>query len=148
MTEPSLLWTFEARWPSEVRHVADARHFVSGHLRRNGLTSHADTIALVVSELATNAVLHAETPFTVTLERDEGAITVAVSDRSTVQLVRPGRQDSPTSRHGWGLHIVQTLSTAWGVAAQRDGKSVWASFRLSIAEPAVAGQMRHHGLEV
>ena len=85
--------------------------------------------SLVISELATNAVLHAETPFTVTLTRRNGTVTIAVQDLSPVLMpVGPPTPDHPTRPNGRGLEIVQALSTAWGVIPDGHGKSVWASF--------------------
>jgi anti-sigma regulatory factor (Ser/Thr protein kinase) len=123
-------WSYHAAWPPDARHVADARNFVGQHLYENGLSRRADVVRLVVSELATNAVLHAVTPFTVTLELGKGSLLLAVRDRSQASLFGPVAQ--PVTRpRGRGLSIVEALSSSWGVTAQADGKSVWALFALS-----------------
>jgi anti-sigma regulatory factor (Ser/Thr protein kinase) len=83
----------------------------------------------VVSELATNVVLHANTPFTVTLERRDSWLVLEVRDHVAGRVAQP----EPTGEvelHGRGLEIVQALSQAWGVWPRRDGKSVWAAFNL------------------
>ena len=128
MSGPSL-WSHQAGWSCAAQHVAEARQFVHQHLEHHGTATVAAEVSLVVSELATNAVLHAATPFTVILSRRDGMVTIAVRDSSPVQLpeIWPG-VDAPDGPHGRGLHIVQALSRACGVVTDRHGKSVWASF--------------------
>ncbi|HEV7861721.1 MAG TPA: MEDS domain-containing protein, partial [Acidimicrobiia bacterium] len=64
---------------------ADARRFVTHTLVSWGHTDLVDDAAVVTTELATNAVLHAGTDFTVTVSRrPDGAIRVAVRDASLV----------------------------------------------------------------
>lgn len=129
MTESDPPWSYHAAWPPEPRHVADARNFVGWRLRENGLSRHVDVVTLVVSELATNAVLHAVTPFTVTLERGPRGLRLAVRDGS--QGIPSGPASMPSTRsQGRGLRIVAALSSSWGVTTQADGKSVWAVFAL------------------
>jgi anti-sigma regulatory factor (Ser/Thr protein kinase) len=60
-------WSYRRAWSSQPRHVADARQFVSQRLRDQGLDRHVEVVCLVVSELATNAVVHALGPFAVSL---------------------------------------------------------------------------------
>lgn len=128
MTE-SGRWSYQAAWPPDPRHVADARHFVGWRLHENGLSPHVDTVTLVVSELAANAVVHAATPFTVTLERSPRGLRLAVKDGS--QGIFLGSALMPwTQSRGRGLRIVAALSSSWGVTTQADGKSVWAVFAL------------------
>ncbi len=130
-------WSHQAGWSCAAQHVADARHFVHQTLERHGLATVASEASLVVSELATNAVLHAATPFTVTLALREGRVTIAVRDSSRRQLPAIWADvDAPARPHGRGLHIVQTLSRSCGVVTDRQGKSVWASF--DTGDPAVA----------
>ena len=122
-------WSFRRAWPSHPRHVADAREFVSLRLRAHGLEGHVDVVRLVVSELATNAVVHAAGPFTVSLERQNGSLTLRVTDTSLQPLRGPifSTSQSPSGR---GLHIVASLSSGWGVNPERHGKTVWANFDL------------------
>jgi anti-sigma regulatory factor (Ser/Thr protein kinase) len=122
-------WSHQGGWSCTARHVGDARRFVHQHLEGHGLARVASNVSLAVSELATNAVVHAGTPFTVTLAGRDGMTTIAVRDLSPVQLPasRPavGQLDRPRGR---GLQIVQALSSECGVVRDGDGKSVWASF--------------------
>lgn len=129
MTE-SVPWSYHEAWPPDPRHVADARHFVGWRLQENGLSRHVDVVSLVVSELATNAVLHAATPFTVTLERGTRGLRLAVRDGS--QGIPFGPASMPwTHSRGRGLRIVEALSSSWGVTTQDGGKCVWAVFTLA-----------------
>ena len=122
-------WSSRRAWPSHPRHVADAREFVSLRLRAHGLEGHVDVVRLVVSELATNAVVHAVGPFAVSLGRQNGSLTVRVTDASLQPLGGPifSTSQSPGGR---GLLIVARLSSGWGVNPGRHGKTVWATFDL------------------
>ena len=107
-----------------------ARDFVRLHLREHGLGALVDDVGLVVSELATNAVKHACTPFTVRLRGDGHCLLLTVHDSSReVAFERP---PGSTSTGGRGLAIVDRLSHDWGVDhADEVEKSVWASFQTS-----------------
>jgi anti-sigma regulatory factor (Ser/Thr protein kinase) len=122
----SAQWHHHQEWPGEPRHVRDVRHFVSARLAEHGLTAMTDDVILVVSELATNAVLHADTPFGVSLSLVEGNVLLQVTDASAAQpRVVAG---APTDMSGRGLSIVETVSQTWGVDNATSGcKNVWAS---------------------
>lgn len=120
-------WSAAQRWRNDPRHVRDARAFVARQLLEHDLADLDDVVRLVVSELATNAVRHAATDFDVTVAHADGVLTVSVWDGSPVVPVAalPRR---PLSSDGRGLHMVATLSDAWGVTSQGPGKRVWATF--------------------
>jgi anti-sigma regulatory factor (Ser/Thr protein kinase) len=81
------------------------------------------TAQLLVSELVTNAVLHAEPPLTLCIQRNGDHIRVVVTDGSSVDpLARPMYDDTA---HGRGLPLVEALSSSWGWHAAGPGKSVW-----------------------
>src|SRR5690242_6262696 len=121
-----LAWSREARWSAQPHHVGDARSFVLDCLAETGLSRLAHAVALVVSELATNVVLHARTPFTVTLARRGGWLVLEVRDHVAGRVAVPEPTED-VELHGRGLEIVDALSEAWGVWPRRDGKSVWAA---------------------
>jgi len=119
------LWSHETRFSAEPTSAAQARAFVSQHLLGHGMPHLVDDIELVVSELATNAVRHAGSRFTVTVDVTGGAVLVTVSDPSSA-LPFPV-QASPLHDSGRGLGIVAELSASWGVTPEpHGGKSVWA----------------------
>ena len=102
-----------------------ARDFVAAHLLSNRLPALVDDARLVASELATNAVRHAGTAFTLSVDGREGSITLRVRDGSThfPSLGSSGIM----STNGRGLILVSALSIAWGVSLEAEGgKSVWA----------------------
>lgn len=111
--------------PAVSSSVPDARRFVRTTLRSWEREDLADAAALVVSELATNAVLHARTPFTVRLLLDgAGRLRLEVTDASQRRPDRRGH--SPQASTGRGLAIVAELAAAWGVDVAEGGKTVWA----------------------
>ena len=78
--------------------------------------------ALVLSELATNALLHAGAPFVLTVRYDEKSVRIEVEDASAqMPLMAPG-----STLSGRGLYIVAALSDAWGAERRGEGKVVWA----------------------
>ncbi|MGW3460249.1 ATP-binding protein [Streptomyces olivaceoviridis] len=87
----------------------------------------AEDVLLVVSELVTNACLHAEGPDELLLACDNKVIRLEVSDRGTGQPAprTPHRAGRPG---GHGMFIVQRLCLDWGVvrAPGTPGKTVWA----------------------
>ena len=77
----------------------------------------------LASEVVTNAILHAGTPFSVVVTGDEGRIRVSVRDGSAALPVkRDYDAGQPTGR---GLHIVEALADRWGVETDEAGKTVW-----------------------
>ena len=110
-------------FPPEPSSVRTARQFVATVLADHGLHELADATTSVVSELATNCVIHARTPFTVEVARQGDGVRVSVTDTSPVQArLRSYGVDSTTGR---GLRLVASLATTWGVEADRSGKTVW-----------------------
>lgn len=109
-------------FPADARSVRAARQFV---LAEDWSDDEATNIRLatVVSELVTNAVLHARTPFTVKVRKSDESIRVDVIDESSsLPMRRPYDLREVTGR---GLHIVERLSDRWGVSESLGGKTVW-----------------------
>jgi anti-sigma regulatory factor (Ser/Thr protein kinase) len=106
-----------------------SRDFVSRTLLAWKLSQHIASACLVVSELVTNAMIHAGSDIDVTVSEHRQAIRIAVRDRSPhLPVEQPGASDE----HGRGLTIVAGLSSAWGVLPDREGgKVVWAVINAS-----------------
>lgn len=135
----SVTWSHEIELPAAAGSASCARDFVCLHLGEHDLTDLEDDVRLVVSELATNALRHALTPFTVLLREDGRSVLLTVQDGSSSVPVRVSAGGMDTG--GRGLSIVEALSDDWGVTHRRGvGKSVWASFVMrSDAGRATAG---------
>ncbi len=104
---------------------ADARRFVTESLTAWGLGDLADDAAIVITELATNAVLHARSDFTVTVtRRGEAGARVAVRDASTLPPIP--RRPAPLDGSGRGLGMIEAIAVLWGVDLLPGGKVVWA----------------------
>ncbi|MHB8671661.1 MAG: ATP-binding protein, partial [Acidimicrobiales bacterium] len=109
---------------AETDAPREARHFAVQAIEAWGQAELVDDAALVVTELTTNAVRHARTPFTLSLSSGPGSVGVAVRDAS---LVLPTRYDlGPMAAAGRGLGLLTALSTRWGVEVLPEGKVVWA----------------------
>ncbi len=124
-------WSRTAEFLAQPRSPSSAREFVTLHLRDHDMEHLVEDVRLVVSELATNAMVHAHTPFTVILQAADGLVRLEVIDGSHVGpvLLRAGALDPG----GRGVAIVKAVSCDWGVVDRFGGKSVWAEF------PAAAG---------
>ncbi len=114
----------ELSLPPDAASVSAARRFLTGELERWGVDDLAWAGAQVVSELATNAVLHARSGFLVRLELDGSVLRIAVRDSSTVPPNQRHYGDSATT--GRGLNLLQELARSWGTDPEPDGKWVWA----------------------
>ena len=113
---------------------AAARHFAVGALRRWGIADLADDVALVVTELAANAVRHARSGFTVILSsRPSRPGVVRISVRDASPLPPSGDSGSGSALpvaplHGLGA--VNAMASHWGVESfGSSGKTVWVELR-------------------
>lgn len=100
-----------------------AREFVSGMCLSWNATDFVEPGNLVVSELVTNAVTHAETDVRVDVTLSGDVLTVGVHDDAPGEPVI-----QPPSRHrlgGRGLAMVAAFAESWGVRRDRPGKTVW-----------------------
>lgn len=144
----------QARFPEQPVAAARARDFVGTTLDRWELTDLAADAKLAVTELVTNAILHARTPIVVTVCVAAGTAEIAVTDYDPrAPRVLPHRadlladldalaatatdDDDPRSNAlhygpsgsvaaGRGLIILEAIAASWGVTPHADGKDVWA----------------------
>jgi anti-sigma regulatory factor (Ser/Thr protein kinase) len=110
--------------------VSAVRHRVSALLGLWDLpTEAADDVLLVVSELVTNALVHAVPPATLRLWRlpvdDRWAVHVEVTDLGPAAPPGPAAAPDP-DEHGRGLDIVTALSARCGIRTDRGRTSRWA----------------------
>jgi anti-sigma regulatory factor (Ser/Thr protein kinase) len=126
--------------PRSPASVGTARRFIEARTAAWSFPEPAGSqLVLIGSELVTNAVLHARTELTLTLELRDGRARISVKDRSKAPpTLRHYQADALTGR---GLGVVTALSDSWGVSTAADGKVVWAEVAAS-ADPAGAGAKR------
>lgn len=110
---------------SDPAATRSARHFVL-HAVGQAPPGVRDAIAVMIGELAMNAVQHAQTGFGVTVELIDGTLRVEVTD-SSGNYPAPGPMPPPSSSHGRGLPIVDSLADTWGItwSPPVPGKTVW-----------------------
>ncbi|WP_199779947.1 ATP-binding protein [Streptomyces sp. LaPpAH-108] len=148
--------------PARYEAVREARRFTRATLERWDVGARAEDIALVVSELVTNALRHAlpgagrpdggvggaasaaeravehSAPVRLHLMRWPGRLVCAVRDPSHETPV-PRESDDFSAESGRGLFLVDSFADGWGwhpLAGALDGKMVWALFLLPAGEPA------------
>ena len=96
----------------------------------------ADDVLLLVSELVTNACLHAGGPTELALHCTPERLRVEVSDGSGLPPI-PRAPHQAAHPGGHGLHIVNRLATRWGSEWRPSGKTVW----LEVTAPRSAAQI-------
>lgn len=100
-----------------------ARRFVARTLAGWGRDDVSDDVTLLVSELVTNAVLHARSDLLLVVVSERGRLRVEVQDASPAAPVpRAAAADAMTGR---GMALVENLSAEWGVRRTSGGKGVW-----------------------
>jgi anti-sigma regulatory factor (Ser/Thr protein kinase) len=122
--------------PSNARSPGRARTWTESRLASWGIDDEGIS-TLLVSELVTNAVIHARTPATLTVAVASGMIEIGVADHGLGRHVIPGQRgmelpgiELPRSTRllpesGRGLIIVEALSQDWGLTRNGTGKQVW-----------------------
>jgi PAS domain S-box-containing protein len=140
--------------PAEATSVRRARDLVATAMAASGHQKLVDVATLLVSEVVTNAVLHAGTEMRLTCRPSGGGVRVEVYDRSS--LVPTVRHYDAEATTGRGLGLVSALATSWGVDCEDDGKTLW--FELDDggagdegspgSEPVIAGPPAEAGLEI
>jgi len=113
----------------DAASVADARHIVRELLADAPLPI-AEAVEVMVSELATNCLVHTSSPFTMRVDLTDERIRVDMTDTGDGTDDIAPRTPEPDEPTGRGLMIIEGLSDAWGVQPEAPGKTVW--FRLSL----------------
>ncbi|MDQ8701913.1 ATP-binding protein [Streptomyces sp. LHD-70] len=128
--QPQLPSLREAFYRRERRSVPAAREFARRALKDWEVTARADDIALCVSELATNALLHGVPPgrgYLLRIDRrPDRTVRIEVHDSGDGEVRTPGAE--PDAEGGRGLQLVAALADRWGVGERVPGKVVWCEF--------------------
>lgn len=121
--------------PCDAQSVRAARRFVRDALAEAGLDGDVtDTAQLLVSELVSNAILHARSDIELAVTVDDGTVHVDVADANPRGILRRRhRLDSATGR---GMMLVDRLAASWGVQPRAPGKVVWFEVVAGRPEPA------------
>ncbi|MFI6334470.1 SpoIIE family protein phosphatase [Streptomyces sp. NPDC050535] len=109
-----------------------------------------DDAVVVVSELVTNAVVHAGTDVELecrvesTDEGSPGPMVIEVSDHHPARAIRDGSAEQPygTPEYGRGLRLVSALSDAWGITYRTGVKTVWARLPVGVGDEILSGADR------
>jgi CheY-like chemotaxis protein len=112
----------------DVSDVGLARRFLIAHCERWGCEDVLEGGQLVVSELVTNALLHAGSRCELGIAFRSGSLRIEIRDRgSGGPEVRAADSES---EHGRGLLLVSAMTSAWGTEPlEPGGKVVWAELR-------------------
>ena len=116
--------TLELTLPSEPKSVARARSELCDAMAPDLQDGQVETLRLLVSELVTNAVRHADGPEPVEVHAHwNSEVRIEVSDHGHGFTPQPrfGARDEPG---GFGLFLVGRLADRWGVETT-DGTTVW-----------------------
>ncbi|MDK1348277.1 SpoIIE family protein phosphatase [Streptomyces sp. 378] len=119
-----------ATWavPAVPSAVARTRKDVVAQLERWGLSDAVFVTELVVSELVTNAIRHAEPPIRLRLIHDTSLICEVSDGGNTAPHLRRARTYDEGGR---GLLLVAQLTQRWGTRQGATGKTIWAEQTLS-----------------
>ena len=119
--------TSRRRFGPSKESISAARRFVT-RIISDAPVEVRESVAVMVSELSTNALVHAASGFDVVVDRSGETVLVAVTDwgGGAPEL----RSPKSTEPHGRGLRIVEALSDEWGIVSTSGGvkKTIW--FRL------------------
>ncbi|MCK8433938.1 SpoIIE family protein phosphatase [Streptomyces sp. D2-8] len=126
-----------ATWavPPDPSAVALARRDVVTQLGQWGLSDAVFVTELVVSELVTNAIRHAEPPIQLRLIHDTTLICEVSDGANTAPHLRRARTYDEGGR---GLLLVARLTDHWGTRQGTTGKTIWAEQTLP---PAVRSHL-------
>ena len=103
--------------------VAAARRYAVETCRTVGYRGDCDTLVLLVSEVATNALIHGEGQVRVRVLDHGPRLRVEISDDSAAM---PTLRDLDRNAEGGrGLALIDALAAAWGADPEPHGKTVW-----------------------
>ncbi|MGI5459105.1 SpoIIE family protein phosphatase [Streptomyces sp. CA-249302] len=108
--------------PTDPSEVGRVRAAAARTLAEWGLADEAFTTELILSELVTNAIRHANGPVRVRLIRDRALICEVSDGSSTAPHLR---RAAGTDEGGRGLFLVAQFAERWGTRYTTDGKVIW-----------------------
>jgi anti-sigma regulatory factor (Ser/Thr protein kinase) len=118
--------TVNASFPPATNAPHDVRAFVRDLLREWDAEDLAMPTEILVSELVSNVVRHANSTIDLDVSFHDNTLSVEVRDGSSIV---PAIRDLADAEGGFGLRIVEAVADEWGVTQFTGGKAVW--FKLS-----------------
>ncbi|MFF9105158.1 SpoIIE family protein phosphatase [Streptomyces rubrogriseus] len=118
----------------DLQAVASVRHHLSGLLPRWKTEALLDDLQLILSEVVTNALIHAQSDVDIRLRRHTAGVRVEVQDNSALPpvptVIVADEAVNAEAESGRGLLIVDALATAWGSSPAGRGKTTWIEMTL------------------
>jgi len=105
--------------------ASEARRWIRHQLHLVGRDELAEAAELATSELVTNAILHAQTPVTITLEPGPEHCRIAIRDESPAPVSLVELEPGQVWASGRGLQILSAMARRWGVDDAPGGKEIW-----------------------
>ena len=104
------------------RTSAEARSFLWEALRdQDVMTNELYDASLLTTEIASNAARHGREPIKVNVSLEQDGFRVSVDDQGSGF----DPTDATIRGKGWGVKLVEALSTDWGVEQRDNGTEVW-----------------------
>jgi anti-sigma regulatory factor (Ser/Thr protein kinase) len=113
--------SWSRRLPAGPTTATEARWFVREALKDQDATIDLDAAALLTTEVASNAARHGSEPIELSVRLEQEGLRISVHDQG------PGfdPSDENTRGSGWGVKLVEELSSDWGVEQRDEGTEVW-----------------------
>ncbi|MFN8016601.1 MAG: ATP-binding protein [Acidimicrobiales bacterium] len=124
----------------DLGQLAAVRRFVAAAADELGAQVDRGDLALVIGELAANALLHGGAPARIEVAAgDDGGLVLRVHDASSTlpEVVRGDPWDATGHR---GMVLVETLAASWGAEVEPGGKQVWAHLAPAPVSPRSAAR--------
>jgi anti-sigma regulatory factor (Ser/Thr protein kinase) len=120
----SITESAETVFPAVPESIGAARRFTRAALRRHSIPPDTiDTAILLVSELATNALLHADSAIRLRVRVADDDVRIEVCDSSPDgPVLGSGGWERESGR---GMELVSTLAKGWDWSPRDDGKVIW-----------------------
>jgi anti-sigma regulatory factor (Ser/Thr protein kinase)/GAF domain-containing protein len=129
----------------DLRGVRRIRHLLGDQLHEWDLETPRDELELLVSEVVTNALIHADSEVYVQLREYPGHIRIEVRDTDPhppvpTWILAAEEAENQEAESGRGLLIVDAVASAWGSAPAGRGKTTWFELPAKVLVGAGAGE--------
>jgi anti-sigma regulatory factor (Ser/Thr protein kinase) len=109
----------------DLQGVQRARRFLRGWLSAWNLEALDDEAQLLLSEIVTNALVHADSDVDLRIRRYPDYLRVEVRDSDPHPAINVGSPGEDQAEGGRGMMIVSALASTWGNSPSGRGKTVW-----------------------